>query len=322
MNSTHSQKDTLIGIVLALIATILWAGNFIISRSVHTLIGPVSLAFFRWFLATIILLPIGWRAYKENWALIKTNFKYFFWVSLTGISLFNTFVYFAGHYTTAINMALIGTTSSPIFASLLALIFLKEKMGINRIIGMIICIIGILLLLSKGNWEKLMSFHFSTGDLWVLAGAFSFAIYNVLVRKKPKGLSSIHFLSIVFALGTLLLFPFFIAEFSFSAIPIQWNQELIISLLYLGFGTSVISFLCWNIALHKLGTGRTVLFGNLIPVFSTLEAVWLLHEQINWTHWVSGLLVVLGLILANMTNFQNTTTTNHIASNTISKAVE
>ena len=302
MNSTHSQKDTLIGIALALVATILWAGNFIISRSVHTLIGPISLAFYRWLLATILLLPIGWRAYKDNWVVIKANYAYFFWVSLTGISLFNTFVYFAGHYTTAINMALIGTTSSPIFASLLALIFLKERMGINRIIGMIICITGILLLLSKGSWEKLWLFHFSTGDLWVLGGAFAFAIYNVLVRKKPTGVSSLHFLIIVFTLGTLMLFPFFLAETITATTSTQWNQELLISILYLGLGTSAISFLCWNIALHKLGTGRTVLFGNLIPVFSTLEAVWLLHEQINWTHLVSGLLVVLGLVIANITS--------------------
>ena len=298
MKEQHSQKDISLGILLALIATIIWSGNFIISRYVIHLIGPISLAFLRWSFASLILLPFAWKVFKEDWSIIKSRSVYFFWTALTGVSLFNTFVYIAGHSTSAINMALIGTTSSPIFASILALLFLKEKMGLMRIIGLITCIIGILLLLSQGSIEKLMAFHFSTGDLWVLAGAFSFAIYSVLVRRKPTGISSIRFLLVVFSLGSILLFPFFLFEQSYAP-PIIWNTELIGSIVYLGVGASVISFLCWNLALHKLGTGRTVIFGNLIPVFSTLEAVWLLGERVSMIHWISGLLVVLGLVLAN-----------------------
>ena len=298
MKEQHSQKDISLGILLALVATIIWSGNFIISRSVIHLIGPISLAFLRWSFASLILLPFAWKVFKEDWSILKSRSIYFFWTALTGVSLFNTFVYIAGHSTSAINMALIGTTSSPIFASILALLFLKEKMGLMRIIGLITCIIGILLLLSQGSFEKLLAFHFSTGDLWVLAGAFSFAIYSVLVRRKPTGISSIRFLFVVFSLGSVLLFPFFLFEQTYAP-SIIWNTELIGSIVYLGVGASVISFLCWNLALHKLGTGRTVIFGNLIPVFSTLEAVWLLGERISMIHWISGLLVVLGLILAN-----------------------
>ena len=71
-------------------------------------------------------------------------------------------------------------------------------------------------------------------------------------------------------------------------------------ILYLGAGTSVIAFLCWNKAIEKLGAGRTVLFGNLVPIFSTLEAVWFLNEKITIIHILSGLLVILGLVLANI----------------------
>jgi hypothetical protein len=79
----------------------------------------------------------------------------------------------------------------------------------------------------------------------------------------------------------------------------QWSWSLFSVILYLGAGTSVIAFLCWNIALQKLGAGRTVLFGNLIPIFSTLEAVWLLGEEITNIHIISGVLVIAGLVLAN-----------------------
>jgi drug/metabolite transporter (DMT)-like permease len=292
------KKDYYIGISLAVLATIIWSGNFVISRAVNQQIPPVSLAFYRWALASILIAPLAYQKFRQQKQLVFQHWKYLFWVALSGITLFNTFVYVAGHYTSAINMALIGTTSSPIFATIMAIIFLKERLNIFRIAGMLICISGIVLLLSQGSWQKLASFTFSTGDLWILAGAMAFAVYNILVRKKPAGITPINFLFVIFLFGTLLLLPAYLIELSVTE-PVQWNGNIIGSIIYLGLGTSVISFLCWNAALQKLGTGTTVLFGNLIPIFSTLEAVWLLGEQINNIHIVSGLLVIGGLILAN-----------------------
>lgn len=293
-----AKKDYYTGIALAVLATLIWSGNFVIARGVNQQIPPVSLAFYRWSLATLLIAPLAIKKFKEEKQIVLTNWKYIFWVALTGITLFNTFVYVAGHYTSAINMALIGTTSSPIFATIMAVVFLKERMNTFRIIGILLCVAGIVLLLSKGSWENLASFRFSVGDLWVLAGAFAFAVYNILVRKKPGGISAINFLFVIFLLGTILLFPAYLTELNITG-PVQWNGNLYGSIIYLGLGTSVISFLCWNAALQKLGTGTTVLFGNLIPIFSTLEAVWLLGEQINSIHLISGLLVIGGLIIAN-----------------------
>ncbi len=298
MNSIHTKKDIYLGIALAIFATVVWSGNFIISRGVNQQIGPVSLAFYRWLMATVIIFPFAWKKYIAEKKQVLENWKYLAWVSLSGIALFNTCVYVAGHYTTAINMALIGTTSSPVFATIMAVIFLKEKMNAFRITGMIICIAGILLLISRGSLQILASFHFSTGDLWVLAGAFAFAVYNILVRKRPKILSPLNFLFVIFAAGTIMLLPAFVIE-SWVGAPTQWSLSLVSAILYLGAGTSVIAFLCWNIALHSLGAGRTVLFGNLIPVFSALEAVLLLGEKITQIHIISGVLVIVGLMIAN-----------------------
>jgi len=287
------------GVLLALVATLLWSGNFIISRAVNKDIGPVSLAFYRWLTASIIIAPFAWKKLKEEKQVVIANYRYLIFVSLTGIALFNTFVYVAGHYTSAINMALIGTTSSPIFATIMAVVFLKEKLSRYRVIGMVVCISGILMLISNGSWSKLAAFHFSKGDLWILAGAFAFAIYNVLVRKKPTTISAINFLFIIFSIGTVMLFPFYLRELFFEA-PTNWNPILIGSIVYLGIGTSAIAFLCWNLAIQKLGAGRTVLFGNLIPVFSIFEAVILLGEKMTNAHIISGIIVVSGLAIANL----------------------
>ncbi|MDP3394082.1 DMT family transporter [Sediminibacterium sp.] len=289
------------GFLLAIIATLLWSGNFIIARKVSNVISPISLAFYRWACASLVLFPFAYKKVYSELNHLKANWKILSLIALTGIALFNTFVYVAGHNTTAINMALIGTTSSPIFATIMAVVFLKERLSFYRIIGMILCILGIVLLISKGSWEVLLSFKFSSGDAWILAGAFAFAVYNILVRRKPIQISALSFLLIIFVLGTLMLFPFFIIEQSIVKKSIDWSNSLIGSILYLGIGTSVLAFWCWNLAISKLGAGRTVLFGNLIPIFSTLEAVLILGEAITPIHFYSGILVIGGLVIANFT---------------------
>jgi drug/metabolite transporter (DMT)-like permease len=299
MTTAFSKKDIYIGISLAVLATIIWSGNFIVARGVSQRIGPVSLAFYRWLTATIIMLPLAWKKYQEEKAIVKINWKYLGWTAFAGITVFNTCVYIAGHYTTAINLALIGTTSSPIFSGIMAVIFLKETMGRLRVAGYVLCIAGILLLISRGSLETLAAFHFSRGDLWVLAGALAFACYSILVRKKPAGISGLNFLFVIFAAGTLMLLPFYIAEYSSSPV-VAWDLGLFGIILYLGAGASVISFLCWNMALQRLGATRTVLFGNLIPIFSVWEAVIFLGEEVTTIHLLSGLFVITGLIIANL----------------------
>ncbi|MBC7826291.1 MAG: DMT family transporter [Chitinophagaceae bacterium] len=299
MPETLQSRSIYIGIGLAVLATIIWSGNFIIARGIIHRIPPFSLAFYRWLTASIIILPLAIKKFNGEKIIVLKNWKYLFWVALTGITLFNTLVYIAGHYSSAINLALIGTTSSPVFAILLAAVFLKEKIKALRILGMIVCISGIVVLLSEGSFERLIHFHFSTGDWWILGAALSFAIYNTLVRKKPASITPVNFLFVVFSLGTILLFPFYIWE-GFHTDPVVWDVDMILIVLYLGIGASVICYLFWNAAIARLGSARTALFGNLIPVFSTLEAVLILHEEITVIHIISGLLVVAGLVIANL----------------------
>ena len=100
-------------------------------------------------------------------------------------------------------------------------------------------------------------------------------------------------------MGTIILVPFYLYELKNTG-GFEINVPNLSSILYLGIGASVISFLIWNKAIRNLGTGRTALFGNLIPVFSSIEAVVLLHEKITSIHLISFILVVAGLVIANM----------------------
>lgn len=294
-----TKHSNYVGISLAVLATIIWSGNFIISRQVHETIPPVTLNFYRWLTATIILAPFAWKKFITEFSIVKKNTGYFLFTAVMGVSLFNTFVYIAGHHSTAINMALIGTTTSPVISVILARIFLHEKITFLRVTGMLVCIAGILLLLSRGSIEILLSLSFTKGDWWMLAAALSFAVYNITAKKKPAQMSNVNFLFTIFLLGTLMVVPFYLYELNHSG-GFEINRQSLFTFFYLGLGASVICFLFWNIAIARLGAGRTALFGNLIPVFSSIGAVFLLHEKITTIHLVSFILVVAGLAITNI----------------------
>jgi drug/metabolite transporter (DMT)-like permease len=294
-----ASKNIYTGIGLAVVAALIWSGNFIVAKAVILKIPPISLNFYRWFLASIILFPFAWKFFRKEWKIVKASWHYLFWISLCGVALFNTFVYIGAHYTTAINLALIGTTSSPIFSVIFASIFLKEKIGWEKLAGMIFCIIGVLFLLTRGDLNNLLTLQFGTGDLWMLTAALSFAVYNTMVKKKPVSISPINFLFVIFSFGTLMVLPFYLWEMNHSP-TVNWDTDLVLSILYLGLGASVICFMIWNIAIGKLGAGRTALFGNLIPVFSSIEAAIMLNEEFTWVHIISMVIVFTGILLANL----------------------
>ena len=144
-----SQKNIYTGIWLAILATIIWSGNFIVAKAVHKEIPPISLNFYRWLVAALIIFPLAYKRFRAEWSIVRKSWNYLFWISLTGISLFNTFVYIGAHYTSAINLALIGTTSSPIMSIIFARIFLKEKIGWMKLAGLILCVTGVFFFYQK-----------------------------------------------------------------------------------------------------------------------------------------------------------------------------
>ena len=298
-----NRNNFLIGFAFALLATVLWSGNFIAARALNKTISPVSLNFLRWAIATIVLAPFALKKTVQEWKLLRPHLVYLCFAALAGVTLFNTFVYVGGRYSTATNLALIGTTAAPIFVLLISRLFLKQKISVNQIIGTILCVAGIVMLISRGAISGLQHFKLSLGDVWILLAALSFAIYTVLVRKKPAGVSPGSFLFFIFLAGTIFLIPAFIIDLSMGS-AFVWNKTIILSILYLGIGASVISFLSWNISIRRIGPARTALFGNLIPIFSTIEASILLDEQFNNVTLVSLAIILVGLVIANVSTLK------------------
>lgn len=287
-------------LLLALLAVVLWSGNFIAARGLHNQLPPVTIAFFRWVTAVLVLYPLAAGEVKRQWPLLKKHLGYLLLVALTGIALFNTLIYVAAHTTTATNMALLGTTATPVFVLVIAAVVLRSPVYWNQYLGAAICVAGILVLLSQGSLDKLKDFRFQSGDVWVLSAAFFFAIYTLLIKRKPKEMGDRAFLFAIFLLGMFMLLPVWVWEITTVASPLVIDFSFLWIFLYLGLGASVISFLSWNYTISVLGPARTALFGNLIPVFSAIEAVILLNEAFTQYTLISMLLIGAGILTGNL----------------------
>jgi len=290
------NKQLILGYFFALVATAIWSGNFIIARDLNESIPPISLAFWRWFVAVLVLFPFAIKKLISEWHVIKNNLGYLSVVSLLGVSIFNTLIYLAGHTTTAINLSLISITF-PIFIIILSRIFYREFITLNKAIGILLVLFGVLLLITKGDLSKLLNLSFAIGDIWMLLAAIVFAIYSILVKNKPKNLNVSSFQLSTFILGLIFLFPFFIWETIITP-TILFETKTIASILYVGIFASLSAYILWNKAIIKIGPTNAGLIYYTLPLFSGILAYLFLSETVGMIHLYSLLLILFGIITA------------------------
>ncbi|EMG36549.1 DMT(drug/metabolite transporter) superfamily permease [Desulfocurvibacter africanus PCS] len=284
------------GFLCALGATIIWSGNFIVARGLFDSVQPATLAFLRWGTAFAALLPMAAiPAWRER-SVIRRHFIFLLITALLGVTLFNTLIYLAARSTSALNLALISTTS-PMFMLLLARMFLGEAVTPARLAGMTAAVCGVALLVTRGDLSRLASLQFAVGDLLMLSAAVLFAAYSILVRRKPRELGQASFLLSTFGLGVLCLAPWAAWEVLRSGLPPP-EPHIIGAVLYIGLGASLASFFLWNKAVAAIGPSRAGIIYYSLPAFSGLEAFLLLGEPVGWAHLASGLLILGGILLA------------------------
>lgn len=290
-------SKSFIGIGLALLATFLWSANLVVARGLSSLVPPISLAFYRWLIALIILIPITYKAFIRQWPIVKKNLVFFILAALLGVTFFNTLIYFAGKTTTATNLSLIAITA-PIYIIILSRIFYKEKFPIKSLFGIILTFIGILYLISKGDYTFLLELKFMQGDILMFIAAICFAGYSVLMKKKPEGIDMTVVLLVTIFIGTIFLVPAYITEYLKSE-AIKFTPTIIASLLYVGIINSIIAFYCWNRAILIIGSQEAGIIYYSLPVFSSTLAIIILNEEIKIYHLYSLLLIFIGMYTAS-----------------------
>lgn len=284
------------GAACALASTSFWAGNMVIARAFNASISPVSLAFLRWAVAVAAFAPFALKAVWAERALIKASAGRLALTGFLGITLFNTFIYYAGRSTSAANMSLISIIF-PIVIVALSRVVYGERIAPRRVAGIAVVILGVLFLLSKGRPAGLLSLDFAAGDLLMLAAAVLFGSYSMFVRARPAGMSLKAFQFATFAFGLALLAPAFVYE-RVAGAPLKLDLAAAGAVLYVGLGASLAAFLLWNKAIELVGAATAGIVYYSMPAISGLFAFVFLGEPLGVVHAVSFALIIGGIVLA------------------------
>ena len=279
-------------------ATLFWAGNFMIGKFAFlTNIPPMSLVFYRWSLVWLILLPFTFKEIIRSKEIILKNLPLLLFLALTSVGLFNSFTYLSLVHTQVINASLFNT-AIPAIIILLCFIFKIEKTNKYQILGLIISVLGILSIITRLDLQIIKSLNFNKGDLIMIGGVISWGLYSSFLKKKTFTLPLLTLVHVLCSFGLIFIFPQFFYEFS-QGQEINLNIELFFILIFLALFPSIGSYYCWAGAVSIIGANRAGIFLSLIPLFSTIMAIFFYNEQFQFFHLIGAILIILGLFLSN-----------------------
>ena len=174
-------SHTVTGYLFALLATVVWSGNFVVARGLAGALSPVELSFWRWSIAFLTILPFAGRSLLRSLPLVRGTWGKVILMALLGITCFNTFIYQAGHTTDATNMSLLAT-ASPIVMAAIAHLFLRERLSRFQFFGLCGALCGVIILVSRGRLGTLLGLRFAQGDLGMILSVCLFAGDSLMLR--------------------------------------------------------------------------------------------------------------------------------------------
>ncbi|GAB2796506.1 DMT family transporter [Streptomyces daliensis] len=279
------------GLALAVTATLVWSGNFVVARALHTQVPPVQTAFWRWIIALVAVAPFALGQVWRQRALIRRHAGLLTLAALLGVTLFNTLIYLAGQTAPATNMAVIAAASPA-----LIVLFEGRRVGGRRLAGMLLALCGVLALVAKGSPAALLGLDFTGGDLLMLGATAAFAGYSALLRRRPEGISGLALLFATFAIGALLLAPVYGVSLALQG-GFSPSAATVGPLLYVGVFSSAVAYFTWNKAVAMVGAARAGVVYYLQPVFVALLSALLLGERATPTQALCMIPVVAGVAL-------------------------
>jgi drug/metabolite transporter (DMT)-like permease len=292
------MKDNTRAYIMLILANLFWAGNFTVGKFAYLEnVPPYSLAFFRWILVWIILIPFTYKEIYKIKKEVKENLSLFFILGFTSVGVFSAFTYNALNHTQVINASLFNT-AIPVTIILVCFLLKIEKTNIFQISGLIVSVIGILVIITRLDLDILLTLNFNKGDIYMLIAIISWGIYSAFLKKRKINISLLSLIQVVCTFGLIFLFPAFLFELVQEK-TISVNSNFLYILLYIVIFPSIGSYYCWAGAVSIIGANRAGIFLSLIPLFSTMFAMIFFNEKFLFFHFIGSVLIILGLFLSN-----------------------
>jgi drug/metabolite transporter (DMT)-like permease len=273
-----------------------WSLNWVIGRAIVGHVSPFALAFIRWVVAVVVMLPFAWPQLRESWPAIRRHWKTIVWLGAWGTGLHNVFAYLGLHYTTATNGVILNS-SIPIMIIVLGWAIYRDTITRVQAVGVGVSLAGILAIITRGDLAVLAHLELNKGDLIVLTGMIFWAAYTVFLRMKPAELPGLALLTCCGMVGATLLLPLVVLEMVLFEGRVEFTPATVAAMLYVGIFPSFVGYVFWNRGVAEVGSNVAGIFVHLMPVFGALLAWMFLGERIQLFHIAGIALILAGITL-------------------------
>lgn len=308
MSHPLSHRLTWTTAALLLVPPLMWAANAVVGRLATPWIPPVTLNLGRWVLAALVLWPLAWQVFART-SPVWSAWRRFALLGLLGMGSYNTLQYLALHTSTPTNVTLVAA-STPIWMLLLGRLFFGAPLAPRALVGAVFSLSGVLVVLSQGQWERVLSLKLVPGDGWMMLAAMVWAWYSWLLARPQEPADIRHnwaaFLLAQIGFGLLWTVPLAVGEWAWlqhhphGLLPTQvaWGWPLVGVLLFVALGPSVLAYRCWGAGVSRAGPTVASFFSNLTPLFAALMSALFLGDAPQAFHGVAFALIVLGIVVS------------------------
>jgi drug/metabolite transporter (DMT)-like permease len=282
--------------LLLVLTMLFWAGNSVVARGAHELVPPLTLAWLRWTIAFVLILPIAWPYLKRDAEIIRRNWRMLMLLGVIGTGTFVSLYYIGLSQTSAIN-GLIINSAVPILIPLAGYALYSDRLSGVQAAGILVSFAGVLTVLAKGEASLLLSLDLNVGDLWVITAMAVWAVYTALLREQPK-VHWMSFAAVSFLVASLFNLPLFLIEHFFfnQIVP---TTEAFLAIAYVSTFPSLVAQIFYIRGVELIGGNRAGVFMHLIPLFGAVLAILFLGETLHAYHFAGFALILVGVWLAS-----------------------
>jgi len=248
----------------------------------------------RWIIVALVVLPFARPYLSADWPKLRSRPGLMVLFAITGGGAFGTLQFVALHFTTALNMGVVGSVG-PAFIVAASWLLFRERLAPLQLFGVLVSLSGVLAIVSRLDPGRLAQFGFNGGDLIIIANMALWAVYAACLRIRP-GVHAATFMLAMAALSAVGNLPFAVGEFA-SGYRLQPTWLTVTTVLYATFVTTVLAYVAWNHAVDIVGASRASAFLHTIPLFSALLATTFLGETIEPFHVLGFALILAGVTL-------------------------
>jgi drug/metabolite transporter (DMT)-like permease len=281
--------------VLLAAAVLLWAGNWVFARALRFDAPPVAMAFWRWLIALVILSPLAYSHVRCQWGVILGAWRVLCPLALLATVFQHIPVYIGLRDTTATNGALLNS-ATPIMIFMLSRALGGERVPGRQALGVAISLVGVVVIVARGDITVLAGLHLNGGDLWVLLATLAWASYTVGLRWRPAQLDPLAMLWTISAIGVVAMLPLYAWELA-AGRTLNFTFAAVSGIVYMGVFATVVAYVFWNRAVQQVGPNRAGPFMYLMLVYTPLLAILFLGERLYIYHFIGCALILGGIFL-------------------------